>query len=117
MLVGKRVAVGIPDAFLRLLGPLSTSGDTAGANAEAAPDAGAVKVAGSGLLVQWNVADRARVAEGAVLAVMDVMTMETSVIAPIGGIVTRLAEAGTMQGAGSIIARIAQPHETRQEAG
>lgn len=110
---GRRVQVGIPDAFLRLLGPLSREGEAAGVNSDAEQDDGAVKVAVSGMLVQWNVADGAQVEKGDVLAVMDVMKMETSMTASVAGIVTILAEAGSMQSAGSVIARITQPSAIR----
>ncbi|TWF58899.1 acetyl/propionyl/methylcrotonyl-CoA carboxylase subunit alpha [Neorhizobium alkalisoli] len=107
---GKRVEIGIPDAFLRLLGPLSAA---SGSNKENEPsDAGAVLAPVPGMLVQWNVTDGALVEKDEVLAMMDVMKMETAVTAPVAGIVTILAEAGSSQTAGAVIARIASAQET-----
>jgi acetyl-CoA/propionyl-CoA carboxylase biotin carboxyl carrier protein len=104
---GKRVAIGIPDAFLRLLGPLSSSSASQGEDKAARNDAGAVLAPVPGLLVHWNVSDGAIVDKGEVLAMMDVMKMETPVTAPVAGTITILAEAGSSQTAGTVIARIA----------
>ncbi|GGB02735.1 acetyl/propionyl-CoA carboxylase subuit alpha [Brucella endophytica] len=107
---GKRVEIGIPDTFLRLLGQMP--GQSVKSEAvSSGSDAGDVTAPVPGLLVQWNVADGAMVEKGDVLAVMDVMKMETPVIAPQAGTVTLLAEAGTMQTSGAIIARIAAKAE------
>ena len=116
---GKRVEIGIPDNFLRLLGQMPATASSAGPDA-AENDAGAVRASVPGLLVQWNVEDGAAVREGEVLAMMDVMKMETAVTAPVNGIVSLLAKAGSSQTAGAVIARIApddagtiSPTETR----
>jgi acetyl-CoA/propionyl-CoA carboxylase biotin carboxyl carrier protein len=102
---GKRVEIGIPETFLRLLGPLSAgqgTNDKSGEN-----NLGAVVAPVPGLLVDWNVSDGAFVEKGEVLAIMDVMKMETVVTAPLSGTITILAEAGSSQTAGAVIARIA----------
>ncbi|MBB6510182.1 acetyl-CoA/propionyl-CoA carboxylase biotin carboxyl carrier protein [Rhizobium soli] len=103
---GKRVEIGIPDTFLRLLGQMPATASSAGPDA-AENDAGAVRASVPGLLVQWNVEDGAAVREGEVLAMMDVMKMETAVTAPVNGIISLLAKAGSSQTAGAVIARIA----------
>ncbi len=102
---GKRVEIGIPDAFLRLLGPLSSASNSNEKSEE--NDAGAVIAPVPGLLVHWNVSDGALVEKGDVLAMMDVMKMETAVTAPVAGTIKIFAEAGSSQTAGAIIARIA----------
>lgn len=111
---GKRVEIGIPDAFLRLLGPLSATSNSDKKNQE--NDAGAVIAPVPGLLVHWNVSDGALVEKGEVLAMMDVMKMETAVTAPVSGTITILAEAGSSQTAGAVIARIdsGKPSTTEQ---
>lgn len=103
---GKRVEIGIPDNFLRLLGQMPATASSAGPDA-AENDAGAVHASVPGLLVQWNVEDGAAVREGEVVAMMDVMKMETAVTAPVNGIISLLAKAGSSQTAGAVIARIA----------
>ncbi|MEV4609378.1 ATP-grasp domain-containing protein [Neorhizobium sp. LMR1-1-1.1] len=111
---GKRVEIGIPDAFLRLLGPLSATSNSDKKSQE--NDAGAVIAPVPGLLVHWNVSDGALVEKGEVLAMMDVMKMETAVTAPVSGTITILAEAGSSQTAGAVIARIdsGKPSTTEQ---
>lgn len=103
---GKRVEIGIPDNFLRLLGQMPATASSAGPDA-AENDAGAVRASVPGLLVQWNVEDGAAVREGEVVAMMDVMKMETAVTAPVNGIISLLAKAGSSQTPGAVIARIA----------
>lgn len=110
---GKRVEIGIPDAFLRLLGPLSSAPSSDKKSEE--NDAGAVTAPVPGLLVHWNVSDGALVEKGEVLAMMDVMKMETAVTAPVSGTISILAEAGSSQTAGAIIARIASGKNSTTE--
>lgn len=110
---GKRVEIGIPDAFLRLLGPLSSASSSDKKSEE--NDAGAVTAPVPGLLVHWNVSDGALVEKGEVLAMMDVMKMETAVTAPVSGTITILAEAGSSQTAGATIARIASDKNSTTE--
>jgi acetyl-CoA/propionyl-CoA carboxylase biotin carboxyl carrier protein len=103
---GKRVEIGIPDTFLRLLGQMPRTASSAEPDA-AESDAGVVRASVPGVLVQWNVEDGAAVRDGEVLAMMDVMKMETAVTAPVAGIIRLLAKAGSSQTAGAVIARIA----------
>ncbi|WP_414475399.1 acetyl/propionyl/methylcrotonyl-CoA carboxylase subunit alpha [Microvirga sp. M2] len=104
---GKRVEIGIPDAFLRLLGPMPASSVRSTVQESDGIDSEAVLAPVPGVLVQWNVADGAIVKTGDVLAVMEVMKMETAVTAPVPGVLTILAEAGSSQTAGAVLARIA----------
>ena len=100
---GKLVRLGIPDAFLKLLGQAPSS-------SQQGPDleshAGDVRAPVPGTLVQWNVADGDLVQKGDALAVMDAMKMETAVTAPETGVISILAEAGSSHNAGEVIARI-----------
>ncbi|MEZ0168619.1 biotin carboxylase N-terminal domain-containing protein [Microvirga sp. TS319] len=105
---GKRVEIGIPDAFRRLLGPMPASSGRSKAQESNGTDAETVLAPVPGVLVQWNVSDGATVETGEVLAVMEVMKMETAVTAPVSGVLTILAEAGSSQNAGAILARIAR---------
>jgi acetyl-CoA/propionyl-CoA carboxylase biotin carboxyl carrier protein len=102
---GKRVEIGLPDAFLRMLGS-SNGAIAATAPIDNSDDVGAVRAPVPGVLVQWNVADGAAVTEGDVIAMMDVMKMETSVTAPVSGVLSILATAGSSQASGAVIARI-----------
>ena len=106
---GKLVEVAIPDAFLRLLGAGPVRAAATDEADVAAEDEGAVRAPVPGILVQWNFATGTAVEKGDVLAVMDAMKMETAVAAPVSGILSILAEAGSSQGAGAVIARIAVP--------
>jgi acetyl-CoA/propionyl-CoA carboxylase, biotin carboxylase, biotin carboxyl carrier protein len=103
---GKRVEIGIPDSFLRRFGQVPVAVEANG-EADAAGDAGAVLAPVPGLLVRWNVADGARVEKDEVLAMMDVMKMETAITAPVAGTLAIIAEAGSSQSAGAVLARIA----------
>ena len=59
-----------------------------------------------GTIRLWRIEDGAEVAEGDVIAVMEAMKMETPVAAPISGRLRRIAEAGSIQPLGAIVARI-----------
>ncbi|MEH6692077.1 MAG: biotin carboxylase N-terminal domain-containing protein [Pseudorhizobium pelagicum] len=100
---GKLVRLGIPDAFLKLLGQAPSSSQQ-GSDLES--HAGDVRAPVPGTLVQWNVADGDLVKKGHALAVMDAMKMETAVTAPETGVISILAEAGSSHNAGEVIARI-----------
>jgi acetyl-CoA/propionyl-CoA carboxylase biotin carboxyl carrier protein len=102
---GKRVEIGLPDAFLRMLGSANGAARHSGTS-EAAEDAGVVRAPVPGVLVQWNVEDGAQVSEGDVIAMMDVMKMETPVTAPASGVISIVAAAGSSQASGAVIARI-----------
>jgi acetyl-CoA/propionyl-CoA carboxylase biotin carboxyl carrier protein len=114
---GKRVAIGVPQSFFGLLGPLAAPAIKAGTSDDSqANDAGSVVAPVPGLLAHWNVSDGAIVEKGEVLAMMDVMKMETAVTAPVSGVITIFAEAGSSQAAGAIIARIAENGSPRTKA-
>lgn len=104
---GKRVEIGLPDAFLRLLSHTGGSEIAPAATEEAPGDGpGAVRAPLPGIIAHWNVADGALVEKGEILAMMDAMKMETAVAAPLTGTVKILAQAGSSQAAGALIARI-----------
>ncbi|PYE88077.1 acetyl/propionyl/methylcrotonyl-CoA carboxylase subunit alpha [Phyllobacterium leguminum] len=100
---GKLVEVGIADTFLALLGGRSPA--PAMAEIEAAATDG-IAAPLTGTLVHWNIADGDFVEAGTVVAVMEAMKMETSITAPFGGRVMIIAEAGSYQPAGAMLARI-----------
>ncbi len=110
---GKLVEVGIPDAFLRIFGhPAPVESRSTADSVE--QDEGAVRVPVPGTLVQWNIKDGDHVEKGDVVAMMDAMKMETGVAAPKAGIVSILAQAGSFQTVGTIIARVAVPNGNGQ---
>ena len=69
-------------------------------------DANAVTAASAGTLTAWKVADGAEVAAGDLIAVMEAMKMEMQLNAPRAGRIRLLAEAGSYQAAGAVIARM-----------
>ncbi len=100
---GKRVELRLPASFLSLLGRGPASGE------KPAPDTvddTALLAPLPGNLVQWTVSSGDRVEEGSVVAMMDAMKMETAVTAPRAGILIIVAEAGSFQPAGAILAHI-----------
>jgi acetyl-CoA/propionyl-CoA carboxylase biotin carboxyl carrier protein len=104
---GRLVEVGIPETFLRLLGtaPVQTSPADTNESQEHIKDALCAPL--SGTLVQWNVKDGDRIEAGAMVAMMEAMKMETSITAPFAGQISIMADAGSFQTAGNILARIA----------
>ena len=60
----------------------------------------------AGSLVAWKVDDGAQVAEGAVLALMEAMKMETAITATASGTLQQVATAGALLQAGQVVARI-----------
>jgi acetyl-CoA/propionyl-CoA carboxylase biotin carboxyl carrier protein len=104
---GKKVSIGLPATFLALLGQVPSSPTPVGPADERQADENAVCAPVPGTLVQWNVANGDEVREGEIVAMMDAMKMETSVAAPATGIISILAEAGSFQKAGAVIARLA----------
>lgn len=105
---GKRVRLGLP--ALLLLG-LSAAGGVAAPVAGQLASAGALQpgeVAApmAGSLVAWKVDDGAQVAEGAVLALMEAMKMETAITATASGTLQQVATAGALLQAGQVVARI-----------
>ena len=105
---GKRVRLGLPAL---LLPGLSAAGGVAAPVAGQLASAGALQpgeVAApmAGSLVAWKVDDGAQVAEGAVLALMEAMKMETAITATSSGTLQQVATAGALLQAGQVVARI-----------
>lgn len=105
---GKRVRLGLPAL---LLPDLSAAGGVAAPVAGQLASAGALQpgeVAApmAGSLVAWKVDDGAQVAEGAVLALMEAMKMETAITATASGTLQQVATAGALLQAGQVVARI-----------
>jgi acetyl-CoA/propionyl-CoA carboxylase biotin carboxyl carrier protein len=103
---GRRVELGLPEAFLKLFGSLSPHAAESGSEAEPVADAGAVCAPLPGTLRVWRVNDGDRVQEGDVVAVMEAMKMETPLTAHRTGKISLVAEAGSVQPAGAVLARI-----------
>lgn len=105
---GKRVRLGLPAL---LLPGLSAAGGVAAPVAGQLASAGALQpgeVAApmAGSLVAWKVDDGAQVGEGAVLALMEAMKMETAITATASGTLQQVATAGALLQAGQVVARI-----------
>lgn len=105
---GKRVRLGLPAL---LLPGLSAAGGVAAPVAGQLASAGALQpgeVAApmAGSLVAWKVDDGVQVAEGAVLALMEAMKMETAITATASGTLQQVATAGALLQAGQVVARI-----------
>ncbi|WP_062016330.1 biotin carboxylase N-terminal domain-containing protein [Aureimonas sp. AU4] len=102
---GRMVEIGLPRAFLRLLG--SGTFGTTPLVAEPEPgDPTEVRAPLPGTLAQWRVADGTRAGMGDTLAVIDAMKMETPVAAPLAGTLRRLVAEGASIAAGEVIARL-----------
>ncbi|WP_349295563.1 biotin carboxylase N-terminal domain-containing protein (plasmid) [Thioclava sp. 'Guangxiensis'] len=93
------------DRLAARLGTVTASATTV-EQTGAASEAGAVTAPITGQLQSWAVEDGAQVREGDTLAVMEAMKMETPVLAPSAGCVTRRGVAGATVGAGEVIAVI-----------
>ena len=103
---GRRVSLGLPAVLLQ--GLANVSGAAAQVKApEAAVDAASVTSPIAGKLHVWKVADGDLVQDGDVIAVMEAMKMEMQVTAHRSGRITLIAESGTSQVLGAVIARIA----------
>ena len=101
---GRRVQLRLPAS---LLGGLQ--GSAPGKAAPAAPEEagpGAVRAPVPGTVQLWRVEDGTEVREGDTVAVMEAMKMETPVLAPVSGRIRQLAEPGSMQPLGAVIAKI-----------
>lgn len=106
---GKRHQLGLPAALLRGISPAeAATANEAAAPAEAAdPQAIITPVAGN--LHAWVVEDGAPVQAGQVIAVMEAMKMETSVLAPCAGQLTIGEQPGNYFEAKAMIGRIETP--------
>ena len=101
---GRRVMLGLPANLLSGLNAAPVQADPA--SADAAVDSNAVTAPSAGTLTAWKVADGAEVQAGELIAVMEAMKMEMQVNAPRAGRIQLVAEAGSYQGAGAVIARM-----------
>jgi len=100
---GRRVMLGLP---VSLLSGLSAPAAAAVVPQQDAADANAVTAASAGTLTAWKVADGADVQAGELIAVMEAMKMEMQVNAPRAGRIRLVADAGSYQAAGAVLARI-----------
>ena len=107
---GKRHALGLPAALLRgaSLGTATPAGESAPVAEVAERDAVLTPVAGN--LFSWVVADGESVTAGQVIAVVEAMKMETSILAPCAGNVQITEQAGGYFEAGTQIGRIHPSH-------
>ncbi|WP_296253277.1 acetyl/propionyl/methylcrotonyl-CoA carboxylase subunit alpha [Pseudomonas sp. UBA4194] len=103
---GKRHELGLPAALLRgaSLGAASTASEATPVAEVADRDAVLTPVAGN--LFSWVVADGESVTAGQVIAVVEAMKMETSILAPCAGQVQITEQAGGYFEAGTRIGRI-----------
>ncbi|WP_338513808.1 biotin carboxylase N-terminal domain-containing protein [Pseudomonas poae] len=103
---GKRHELGLPAALLRgisLNGPAPAS---ASASQSEVADPQAVLTPVAGNLHAWVVSDGESVSAGQVIAVVEAMKMETSILAPCAGDVQIVKQAGAYFEAGCVIGRI-----------
>ena len=100
---GRRVMLGLPAG---LFSGLAAPAASTAASPQETVDANAVTAASAGTLTAWKVADGAEVAAGDLIAVMEAMKMEMQLNAPRAGRIRLLAEAGSYQAAGAVIARM-----------
>ena len=100
---GRRVMLGLPAG---LFSGLAVPASSTAATPQETVDANAVTAASAGTLTAWKVADGAEVAAGDLIAVMEAMKMEMQLNAPRAGRIRLLAEAGSYQAAGAVIARM-----------
>lgn len=106
---GKRCNLRFPPTFLNLFGrPAPDSNDVAEMAGE---DEAALCAPVPGNLLQWNHDEGDHVEKGAVVAIMDAMKMETSVVAPHSGTLKIVAQTGSFLKAGEVLAHIV-PEET-----
>ena len=103
---GKRHALGLPAALLRGMSLDTASPAQAQASPAAEVDAQALLTPVAGNLHTWVVEDGADVSSGQVVAVVEAMKMETSVLAPFAGRVQIGQQAGEYFEAGALIGRI-----------
>ena len=102
---GRRVTLGLPAVLLQGLAAGASGSARAVAEKEAIdPAAVASPIAGN--LHAWKVADGDEVKEGDVIAVMEAMKMEMQVSAHKAGRISLVAQAGSAQALGAVIAHI-----------
>lgn len=102
---GRRVQLGLPAMLLQGLAGASVAAAPAPGAAQAVdPDAVVSPIAGN--LHAWKVEDGAQVREGDVIAVMEAMKMEMQVTAHRSGRIALVAQAGSAQALGGVLAHI-----------
>ena len=102
---GRRVTLGLPAVLLQGLAAGASGSASAVAEKEVIdPAAVASPIAGN--LHAWKVADGDEVKEGDVIAVMEAMKMEMQVSAHKAGRISLVAQAGSAQSLGAVIAHI-----------
>lgn len=103
---GKRHELGLPATLLRGLSLNAPAPASPGVTPVEAADANAILTPVAGNLHTWVVGNGEAVSAGQVIAVVEAMKMETSVLAPCAGQVQVSKEAGAYFEAGSLIGRI-----------
>jgi acetyl-CoA/propionyl-CoA carboxylase biotin carboxyl carrier protein len=102
---GRRVQLGLPALLLQGLASAPGAAMQAAGSAQAVdPDAVVSPIAGN--LHAWKVEDGAEVREGDVIAVMEAMKMEMQVAAHRSGRIALVAQAGSAQALGGVLAHI-----------
>jgi acetyl-CoA/propionyl-CoA carboxylase biotin carboxyl carrier protein len=102
---GRRVQLGLPAMLLQGLASAPGAATQATCSTQAVdPDAVASPIAGN--LHAWKVEDGAEVREGDVIAVMEAMKMEMQVSAHRSGRIALVAQAGSAQALGGVLAHI-----------
>jgi acetyl-CoA/propionyl-CoA carboxylase biotin carboxyl carrier protein len=103
---GKRHELGLPAALLRGVSLTAAGPADESPRPSEAADPQAVLTPVAGNLHTWVVADGESVSAGQVIAVVEAMKMETSILAPCAGQVQIGQQAGAYFEAGSVIGRI-----------
>ncbi|MCO5732594.1 biotin carboxylase N-terminal domain-containing protein [Rhizobium sp. SSA_523] len=111
---GKRSSLRLSESLLGLFGRAGSqpaaAADMADMAGMANKDETALYSPVPGNLTHWTHADGDQVEEGAVLAVLDAMKMETTIVAPHAGTLKIIAKPGSLQKAGAVIAHILPSH-------
>ncbi|EGH06313.1 carbamoyl-phosphate synthase subunit L, partial [Pseudomonas savastanoi pv. glycinea str. race 4] len=103
---GKRHELGLPAALLAGMSLNAAAPGDASQPAADAPDPHAVLTPVAGNLHAWAVEDGATVEKGQVIAIMEAMKMETSILAPCAGTVQISKEPGGYLEAKVVIGRV-----------
>jgi acetyl-CoA/propionyl-CoA carboxylase biotin carboxyl carrier protein len=103
---GKRHELGLPAALLRGISLNAAGPVSEGSGSSEVVDPHAILTSVAGNLHTWVVGDGESVSAGQVIAVVEAMKMETSILAPCAGDVQITQQAGAYFEAGSMIGRI-----------